>query len=173
MDLSKKSTRENGGVRLQAGEEERAWHLRHLRASEGLRRADVGLALECSTTSWASVLVPVGTASPGDDAGQQASSTTLFDRRETEIFRKRTNLRCCAVIVARQEHDSPAIMNGRVLGKDRGCQMIEALHQPSAREGLRDELGRRLSSQFLRGHAVGIGHIDDDPGATRNGQPRR
>src|ERR671919_2623140 len=66
-----------------------------------------------------------------------------FDRRETEIFRKRTNLRCCAVIVARQEHDSPATMNGRVLGKDRGGQMIEALNQPSAREGLRDELGRR------------------------------
>ena len=40
--------------------------------------------------------------------------------------------------------------------------MIEALNQPSAREGLRDKLGRRLSSQFLRGHAVGIGHIDDD-----------
>src|SRR5450755_3551069 len=31
-----------------------------------------------------------------------------FDWRETEIFRKRTNLRRCAVIVARQEHDSPA-----------------------------------------------------------------
>ena len=50
-----------------------------------------------------------------------------FDRRETEIFRKRTNLRCCAVIVARQEHDSPGTMNGRVLGKDCGGQMIEAL----------------------------------------------
>src|SRR5260370_15903749 len=36
-----------------------------------------------------------------------------FDRRETEIFRKRTNLRCGAVIVARQEHDSPAPMYGR------------------------------------------------------------
>src|SRR3954469_24513976 len=31
-----------------------------------------------------------------------------FDRRETEIFRKRTNLRGGSVIVARQEHDSPA-----------------------------------------------------------------
>jgi hypothetical protein len=61
-------------------------------------------------------------------------------------------------------------MNGRVLGKGRGGQMIEALNQPSAREGLRDELGRRLSSQFLRGHAVGIGHIDDGlplPGGQR------
>jgi hypothetical protein len=55
-----------------------------------------------------------------------------FDRRETEIFRKRTNLRCCAVIVARQEHDSPATMYGRILGKDRGTQMIEALDQSSA-----------------------------------------
>jgi hypothetical protein len=31
-----------------------------------------------------------------------------FDRRETKPFRKRSNLRCGAVIVARQEYDSPA-----------------------------------------------------------------
>src|ERR1700684_2598488 len=84
-----------------------------------------------------------------------------FDRRETEIFSKRTNLRCCALIVARQEHDSPAPMYGRILLKDGSDQMVEALDQSCASEGLRDELGRRLSSQFLRGHSVGIGHIDD------------
>src|ERR1039458_4912550 len=84
-----------------------------------------------------------------------------FDRRETEIFRKRTNLRCCAVIVARQEHDSPATMYGRILVKDGSDQMVEALNQSCTSEGLRDDLGRRLTSQFLRGHAVGIGHIDD------------
>src|ERR1035438_2864663 len=84
-----------------------------------------------------------------------------FDRRETETFRKRTNLGCCAVIVARQEHDSPATMYGRILVKDGSGQMVEALNQPTASEGLRDGLGRRLSPQFLRGHAVGIGHIDD------------
>src|SRR5450432_1692174 len=84
-----------------------------------------------------------------------------FDRRETEIFRKRTNLRRGAVIVARQEHDSPATMYGRILGKDGSDQMVEALHQSSTSEGLRDGLGRRLSPQCLRGHAVGIGHIDD------------
>src|SRR5450755_3679268 len=84
-----------------------------------------------------------------------------FDRRETETFRKRTNLRCCAVIVARQEHDSPATMYGRILVKDGSDQMVEALNQSSTSEGLRDDLGRRLSPQFLRGHAVGIGHIDD------------
>src|SRR5580698_9386463 len=86
---------------------------------------------------------------------------TKCDRRETEIFRKRTNLRCGAVIVARQEHDSPATMYGRILVKDGSDQMVEALNQSSASEGLRDGLGRGLSSQFLRGHAVGIGHIDD------------
>src|SRR5580700_3165033 len=93
-----------------------------------------------------------------------------FDRRETEIFRKRTNLRCGTVIVARQEHDSPAPMYGRILVKDGSDQMVEALDQCCASEGVRDELGRRLSSQFLRGHAVGIGHIDDRlplPGAQR------
>jgi hypothetical protein len=84
-----------------------------------------------------------------------------FDWRETEIFRKRTNLRRCAVIVARQEHDSPATMYGRILVKDGSGQMVEALNQSSTSEGLRDDLGRRQSSQFLRGHAVGIGHIDD------------
>src|SRR6202034_4757363 len=39
--------------------------------------------------------------------------------------------------------------------------MVEALNQSSTCEGLRDDLGRRLSPQFLRGHTVGIGHIDD------------
>src|SRR5271165_5015480 len=53
-----------------------------------------------------------------------------FDRRETEIFRKRTNLRCGAVIVARQEHDSPATMHARILAKSGGDQMVEALDQP-------------------------------------------
>src|SRR5664279_3690124 len=84
-----------------------------------------------------------------------------FDRRETEIFRKRTNLRCGAVIIARQENDSSATMYGRILVKDGRGQMVEALNQPTASEGLHDGLGRRLSPQFLRGHAVGIGHIDD------------
>jgi hypothetical protein len=38
-----------------------------------------------------------------------------FDRRETEVFRKLTNLRYRAVIVARQEHDSLATMCGWIL----------------------------------------------------------
>src|SRR5687768_2327482 len=80
---------------------------------------------------------------------------------------------------------SPATMYGRILVKDGREQMVEALNQPSPSEGLRDALGRGLSSQFLRGHAVGIGHIDDGltlPGGQRlrdisvrleNGPPRR
>src|ERR1700678_2256507 len=53
-------------------------------------------------------------------------------------------------------------MYGRILLKDGSDQMVEALNQSCTSEGLRDDLGRRrLSSQFLRGHAVGIGHIDD------------
>lgn len=68
-----------------------------------------------------------------------------FDRRETEIFRKRTDLGCCAVIVARQEHGSPATMYGRILAKDGRNQMVEAFNQSSTSEGLRDDLGRRLS----------------------------
>src|SRR3984885_14928655 len=39
--------------------------------------------------------------------------------------------------------------------------MVEALNQSCTSEGLRDDLGRRLTSEFLKGHAVGIGHIDD------------
>lgn len=39
--------------------------------------------------------------------------------------------------------------------------MVEALDQSCTRESLRYELRRRLSAQFLRGHAIGIGHIDD------------
>src|SRR6266702_1066651 len=56
-------------------------------------------------------------------------------------------------------------MYGRILVKDGSAQMVEAPNQSCTSEGLRDDIGRRLSSQFLRGHAVGIGHIDD--GLTR------
>jgi hypothetical protein len=52
-------------------------------------------------------------------------------------------------------------MYGWILVKDGRGQMIEARNQSTASEGLRDGLGRRLSPQFLRGHAVGIGHVDD------------
>src|SRR5664279_5318215 len=93
-----------------------------------------------------------------------------FDRREAEIFRKRTDLLCGTVIVARQEHDPPATMYGRILVKDGSDQMIEALDQSCASECLREELGRGLSSQLLRGNAVGIGHINDSlspPGGER------
>jgi hypothetical protein len=68
-----------------------------------------------------------------------------LDRRETEIFRKRTDLRCY-VVVARQEHDPPATVHGRVLAKDASDQMVEALDQFCTSEGLLDGRGRRLSS---------------------------
>ena len=84
-----------------------------------------------------------------------------LDRCETEMFRKRTNLRYGVVIVARQEHDSPATMYGRILIERRGDQMVEALDQSRTRKSLSDELGRRLSCQSLRGHPVSIGHIDN------------
>src|SRR6202162_6377241 len=61
---------------------------------------------------------------------------TKFDRRETEIFRKHTNLRCGSVIVARQEHDSPTTMYGRILVKNGSDQMVEALDQSAPSEGL-------------------------------------
>ena len=72
-----------------------------------------------------------------------------LDRCETEIFRKRTHLHGGAVIVAGQENDSPAAMVGRILLKDGSAQMVEALDQSCTSEGLRDDLGRRLSPQFL------------------------
>src|SRR6478735_6183166 len=49
-----------------------------------------------------------------------------LDGRETELFRKRTNLRCSVVIVARQEHDPRATVYGWVLVKDGSDQMVEA-----------------------------------------------
>src|SRR5450755_2748973 len=64
-----------------------------------------------------------------------------FDRRETEIFGKLTNLLCSAVIVARQEHDSLAPIYGRILVQHGSDQMVEALDQSCASKGLRDELG--------------------------------
>lgn len=41
---------------------------------------------------------------------------TQLDRCETEIFRKPTDFRCCFVIVAGQEHGSPATLYGWILG---------------------------------------------------------
>src|SRR5262249_16827491 len=84
-----------------------------------------------------------------------------FDRREPKLLRKRTDLRCGAVIVARQEHDSLATVYGRILTKDGRNQMVEALDQSSTGEGLRDSPGRRLSSQHLGRHAIGVGRVDD------------
>src|SRR6202035_3426100 len=104
---------------------------------------------------------PAPTVSPRLYKQSTFRKPAKFDRRETEIFRKRTDLLCGTVIVARQEHDPPATMYGRILVKDGSDQMIEALDQSCASECLREELGRGLSSQLLRGNAVGIGHIDD------------
>jgi hypothetical protein len=93
---------------------------------------------------------------PGLSARLHKQSTfrqpAKLDRRETKSFRKRRNLRCCAVVVARQENDSPAAMYGRVLVKDGSDQMVEALDQSPAGEGLRDDFGgSRLSSELFRG----------------------
>ena len=96
-----------------------------------------------------------------------------LDRRETKSLGKRTNLPCCAVIVAREEHDSPATMHGRVLVKNRSAQMVEALDQSGASEGLRDDPGRRLSSHLFRGHAVGIGDVDDGLPRAKRAAPSR
>jgi len=40
-----------------------------------------------------------------------------FDRHKTELFRELTDLRCSVFIVARQEHDSPATMDGWIMVK--------------------------------------------------------
>src|SRR3546814_3193002 len=58
-----------------------------------------------------------------------------FDRRESEISRKRRNLLAGSVIVARQEHDPLAAMDGRILVEDGSGQVVEALDQPAAGEG--------------------------------------
>jgi hypothetical protein len=66
-----------------------------------------------------------------------------FDRRETEIPCERGNFICGAVIVARQEHDSPAAMYRRILVKDGGNRQVVGL--AGSRAGSSDEnLGVRL-----------------------------
>jgi hypothetical protein len=113
---------------------------------------------------------PTPTISPRLHKQSTFRKPAKLDRRETEIPRERGNFICGAVIVARQEHDSPAAMYSRILVKDGSNQVVEALDQSCASKGMRDELGRRLSSQFLGGHAIGIGHIDDGlslPGGQR------
>ncbi|MDB5960597.1 MAG: hypothetical protein JWP59_1891, partial [Massilia sp.] len=50
-----------------------------------------------------------------------------FDRRKPELLRHCSDLRRCAVIGAREEHDPLATMDGRILGKNRRTQMVETL----------------------------------------------
>src|SRR3546814_4756157 len=80
---------------------------------------------------------------------------------DLEVFRKDSNLRCCAVVVACQEHDSAATMYGRILAKNASAQMVETLDQSCTSEGLLNDLGRRLSAQFVKGYAVGIGDVNN------------
>src|ERR1700680_251389 len=85
-----------------------------------------------------------------------------FDRRETEIFRKRTNLRCCAVIVAmtlqrpslpssrgptRRAHPKPT--SWRQAGLPR-CLRWACLHAAAARRACQ-------GWPRLRGHPEGLG----------------
>jgi hypothetical protein len=51
-------------------------------------------------------------------------------------------------------------MDGRILFEDGRDQMVEALDQSGTGEGLRDDLGEGCPPSS-RGHAVGIGHVDD------------
>src|SRR5580658_11174894 len=90
---------------------------------------------------------------------------TLFelpeiDGCETELFGEGRHQRCGTFIVAREEHDPPAAPDVWIGGQGSRGEMIEALHDAGTGEGVGDDLGRRLTSEFLRGHAVGIGHID-------------
>lgn len=109
-------------------------------------------------------------------AGLEDQRTQLFPRACTSIppsasppsltgesrgFPQTPHLCDGTVVVAHQEDDPPAAMHGRVLLQDASDQVVEALDQPRTGEGLRDSLRKRLSAQLLRGHAIGIGHVDD------------
>lgn len=56
---------------------------------------------------------PTPTVSARLDKQPTFRQAAQLDWRETQLLRKRTHLRCCAVIVACQEHDSVAAMGGR------------------------------------------------------------
>src|SRR5258708_32274582 len=75
--------------------------------------------------------------------------TTLFelpeiDGCETELFGEGLYQRCGTFVVARQEHDSPATMYGRILVKDGSDQMVEALNQTCTSDGRSDGIERQL-----------------------------
>src|SRR3546814_7190366 len=52
-------------------------------------------------------------------------------------------------------------MYGRILAKNASAQMVETLDQSCTSEGLLNDLGRRLSAQFVKGYAVGIGDVNN------------
>jgi NAD(P)-dependent dehydrogenase (short-subunit alcohol dehydrogenase family) len=84
-----------------------------------------------------------------------------FYRCEAEPLRERPDLRCGTLVIARQEHDPPAAVHGRIPAEHARAQMVEALDQPCPDERLRNDPGGRLISQFLRRNAVGVGHVHD------------
>ena len=113
---------------------------------------------------------PAPAISPRLDEQSAFRKPAELDRRETELFRKRSDLVRSTVVVARKEHGSPAAVGGRILFELGSDEVVETLDKACACEGLRDDLGGRLFSQLLDGHAVGVGHIDDGlslPGGQR------
>src|SRR3546814_9770133 len=79
----------------------------------------------------------------------------------TFVFSSRRRHTRCALVTGVQTCALPILCH-RVRVEDGSDQMVEALDQPAAGEGLANHLGGRLSAQLLIRNAVGVGHIDDD-----------
>jgi hypothetical protein len=77
-----------------------------------------------------------------------------FDGGKTELFRERTNLVGCAVIIACQEHNSPAAMYGRILVKNGSDQMVEAFNQFCTSEACAMNLEEGCPSRFSGGNTA-------------------
>jgi hypothetical protein len=68
------------------------------------------------------------------------------------LFGEVRHLRCGGLVVARQEHDAAAAVDARVGGQRPRGQMVEALHEAGAGEGLGDVGGRQSLETVHRVH---------------------
>src|SRR5579862_1361917 len=89
----------------------------------------LSVSLSCSSVELDQILEDQPTPTISARLHEQSAfrKPAKFDRRETKTFCELTDLRCSVFIVARKEHDSPATPYRRILVKDRGDQMVEAL----------------------------------------------
>src|SRR6185437_9320556 len=84
-----------------------------------------------------------------------------LDGCEPELFGQGRHGSDRVLVVTRQKDDPAAALDDRIGSQDGRTQVIEALHEFSVGERLRDEGGRRETVQLFRGNSKPVHRVDD------------